>query len=141
MCLHAKVASAFENRSTSTSSWRYLFVFAFRFQLTSQVVVISQIFVAGQMVLEERLFSKYQLSPLDVVGWEGLWGFLLSCPLLIPAYLAPFPFKDNAIEAMQQMTVVPLVAILIVGYMLSIAVYNACGERFRFFFAFSHAEA
>jgi hypothetical protein len=36
------------------------------------------------MVYEERFISKYNVPPLQVVGWEGIFGFLTLGLLIIP---------------------------------------------------------
>lgn len=38
----------------------------------------AQIFTATQFVLEEFILEKYALEPLKVVGWEGVFGFLVT---------------------------------------------------------------
>ncbi|KAF2091779.1 hypothetical protein K490DRAFT_32107 [Saccharata proteae CBS 121410] len=38
----------------------------------------AQIFTASQFVLEENIMEKYELEPLKVVGWEGIFGFLVT---------------------------------------------------------------
>ncbi|KAF1350819.1 putative nucleotide-sugar transporter [Delphinella strobiligena] len=38
----------------------------------------AQIFTASQFVLEENIMAKYELDPLATVGWEGLFGFLVT---------------------------------------------------------------
>jgi drug/metabolite transporter (DMT)-like permease len=38
----------------------------------------AQVFTATQFVLEEFILEKYALEPLKVVGWEGLFGFLVT---------------------------------------------------------------
>jgi drug/metabolite transporter (DMT)-like permease len=38
----------------------------------------AQIFTASQFVLEEWILENYALEPLKVVGWEGLFGFLVT---------------------------------------------------------------
>jgi drug/metabolite transporter (DMT)-like permease len=38
----------------------------------------AQIFTASQFVLEEHILHKYALQPLKVVGWEGLFGFVVT---------------------------------------------------------------
>jgi len=40
------------------------------------LMVISQCFYGGLVVVEEKLFSDYELDPLQMVGLEGLWGCL-----------------------------------------------------------------
>ena len=36
------------------------------------------------MVYEERYIDKYQIPPLQVVGWEGIFGFLTLSLVIIP---------------------------------------------------------
>lgn len=38
----------------------------------------AQIFTATQFVLEEFILERYELEPIKVVGWEGIFGFLLT---------------------------------------------------------------
>jgi drug/metabolite transporter (DMT)-like permease len=48
----------------------------------------AQIFTASQFVLEEYIMHKYFLEPLKVVGWEGLFGFLVTILGMIILHLA-----------------------------------------------------
>jgi drug/metabolite transporter (DMT)-like permease len=48
----------------------------------------AQIFTASQFVLEEYILEKYALEPLKVVGWEGLFGFLVTVLGMIILHLA-----------------------------------------------------
>ncbi|GAM88271.1 hypothetical protein ANO11243_063040 [Dothideomycetidae sp. 11243] len=38
----------------------------------------AQIFTATQFVIEESLMEKYAMDPIKVVGWEGVFGFLVT---------------------------------------------------------------
>ena len=38
----------------------------------------AQIFTASQFVLEESIMEKYSMDPIQVVGWEGAFGFLVT---------------------------------------------------------------
>lgn len=40
--------------------------------------------VACQVVYEERFIGKYNIPPLQAVGWEGIFGFGTLGLLLIP---------------------------------------------------------
>jgi drug/metabolite transporter (DMT)-like permease len=42
------------------------------------LIAAAQIFTATQFVLEESIMEKYSLEPLKAVGWEGVWGFLVT---------------------------------------------------------------
>jgi drug/metabolite transporter (DMT)-like permease len=48
----------------------------------------AQIFTATQFVLEEFILGKYALEPLKVVGWEGLFGFLVTALGMMVLHLA-----------------------------------------------------
>lgn len=38
----------------------------------------AQIFTASQFVLEESIMEKYSMDPIQVVGWEGVFGFSVT---------------------------------------------------------------
>jgi hypothetical protein len=42
------------------------------------LIAAAQIFTATQFVVEESIMEKYAIEPLKAVGWEGLWGFLVT---------------------------------------------------------------
>lgn len=48
----------------------------------------AQIFTACQFVLEEWILEHYALEPLKVVGWEGIFGFLVTFVGMIVLHLA-----------------------------------------------------
>ncbi|KAL8678404.1 MAG: hypothetical protein Q9186_005246 [Xanthomendoza sp. 1 TL-2023] len=48
----------------------------------------AQIFTATQFVLEEWILEHYALEPLKVVGWEGIFGFLVTLVGMIILHLA-----------------------------------------------------
>lgn len=48
----------------------------------------AQIFTATQFVLEEWILEHYALEPLKVVGWEGVFGFLVTLVGMIILHLA-----------------------------------------------------
>ena len=50
------------------------------------MIIIAQIIVALQMVYEEKYLAQYQLSPLQTVGIEGIFGFTLTAILFVPFY-------------------------------------------------------
>ena len=59
-------------------------------QLIGDVMIVcAQVIVASQMVYEEKFISKYDVHPLQAVGWEGTFGFLTMGTLLIPFYFIP----------------------------------------------------
>jgi drug/metabolite transporter (DMT)-like permease len=48
----------------------------------------AQVFTATQFVLEEFILEKYALEPLKVVGWEGIFGFVVTILAMIVLHLA-----------------------------------------------------
>lgn len=57
--------------------------------LGNLLILLAQLVVAIQMVLEEHYLSKYQVPPLLVVGWQGVFGLVLSIIFLTVAYYIP----------------------------------------------------
>ena len=47
---------------------------------------MAQIITASQMIVEEKYVSGSNVSPLQAVGWEGIFGFIVLSLLLIPMY-------------------------------------------------------
>ena len=48
----------------------------------------AQIFTATQFVLEEWILEQYALQPLKVVGWEGVFGFIVTVLGMIVLHFA-----------------------------------------------------
>lgn len=48
----------------------------------------AQIFTATQFVLEEWILEHYALEPLKVVGWEGIFGFIVTAVGMVILHLA-----------------------------------------------------
>lgn len=42
------------------------------------LIAVAQIFTATQFVLEESIMERYSMDPIQVVGWEGIFGFLVT---------------------------------------------------------------
>jgi drug/metabolite transporter (DMT)-like permease len=51
------------------------------------LIAAAQMFTATQFVLEESIMEKYSLEPLKAVGWEGLWGFVVTVICMIVLHL------------------------------------------------------
>lgn len=45
--------------------------------------IVALLFIGGNWISEEKLFGIYYLNPIEVVGWEGLWGSLMYIILLV----------------------------------------------------------
>lgn len=52
------------------------------------LIAAAQIFTASQFVLEEWILENYAMDPLEVVGWEGVFGFSVTVIASIILYLA-----------------------------------------------------
>lgn len=52
------------------------------------MIAAAQIFTATQFVLEEWILEHYALEPLKVVGWEGIFGFVVTLIGMIILHLA-----------------------------------------------------
>lgn len=86
----------------------------------------AQIFTATQFVLEEFILEKYALEPLRVVGWEGLFGFLVTLLGMMVLHLAvgrtlagQYGYFD-AVEGWRQITTYKTVGIASILIMFSI---------------------
>lgn len=115
------------------------------------LIIVAQIIVAVQMVVEEKLLSKYEIPPLQVVGWEGFFGFTILSSALVGLYFVKPPsdfcttpacnnvipagvpqpytcdhFEDTP-DAFTQIANSPAVAGFLSLNILSIAFFNAFG--------------
>ena len=99
-------------------------------------LMIGSILIQGaQFVIEEKFFGKYFLSPMRVVGWEGIWGTLVFGTLLIIFQFIPWDFqlcsKTGVIEdswfALRQAWNNPFTLIMLIWSILFIAGYNGFG--------------
>lgn len=42
------------------------------------LIAFAQVFTATQFVVEESIMERYSMDPIRVVGWEGVFGFLVT---------------------------------------------------------------
>ncbi|CAO2653191.1 Nn.00g026020.m01.CDS01 [Neocucurbitaria sp. VM-36] len=87
----------------------------------------AQIFTATQFVLEERIMEKYAMEPIKVVGWEGLFGFLVTLIGMIILHFAIGTGYFNAREGLYQMTHFRAIAVSSLLIMISIGGFNFFG--------------
>ncbi|KOC69414.1 Transmembrane protein C2orf18 like protein, partial [Habropoda laboriosa] len=105
--------------------------------LTGDLLIIcAQIITAIQMVVEEKFVTVQNISALEVTGWEGVFGFICICILMIPLNFihAPPPFADNSrgtLEATKdafiQIGNSSHLLMAIIGISFSIAFFNFAG--------------
>ncbi|XP_051880898.1 solute carrier family 35 member F6 [Pristis pectinata] len=99
------------------------------------LIIIAQIIVAIQVVLEEKLIYKHDVHPLQAVGTEGIFGFVILTLLLIPMYYIPVGefggnprgVLEDALDAFCQIGMKPLIFLALFGNILSIAFFNFAG--------------
>lgn len=100
------------------------------------LIVMAQIIVATQMVIEEKFITKHNVPPLLGVGWEGLFGFVTLCILLVPMYYIkvgnsifnnPGGRLEDALDAFTQISNNWRVALALTGTIVSIAFFNFAG--------------
>lgn len=65
--LHARAAVSTLEAHTAAETVLGFFLIAF-----------AQVFTATQFVLEESIMERYSMDPIRVVGWEGVFGFLVT---------------------------------------------------------------
>ncbi|KAF2264892.1 integral membrane protein-like protein [Lojkania enalia] len=87
----------------------------------------AQIFTATQFVLEERIMEKYSLEPIKVVGWEGIFGFLVTFIVMVILHFAIGTGYFNAKEGLYQMTHYRSIAVSSILIMISIGGFNFFG--------------
>ncbi|EMD90434.1 hypothetical protein COCC4DRAFT_187005 [Bipolaris maydis ATCC 48331] len=87
----------------------------------------AQIFTATQFVLEERIMEKYSMEPIKVVGWEGVFGFLVTFIGMVVLHLTIGTGYFNAREGLYQMFHYRAIAVSSVLIMISIGGFNFFG--------------
>jgi len=95
-------------------------------------VVIGQFCNAVQVVVEETLLKRRMLKPLQVVGSEGMWGFLLMSIAVLPVmYFIPghsCGSYENSIDALRMIGNNSILLFAVVLYCITIAFYNFFGQ-------------
>lgn len=100
------------------------------------LIVLAQVITASQMVIEEKFVTKYKVAPLQAVGWEGFFGFVVLGTLLVPMYFIPAGntiFQnpggqlEDAIDGFIQIKNSWQVCLGVIGTVLSISFFNFAG--------------
>ncbi|KAF2183240.1 MFS general substrate transporter [Zopfia rhizophila CBS 207.26] len=93
----------------------------------------AQIFTATQFVLEERIMEKYSMEPIKVVGWEGVFGFLVTVIAMVILHISVGVTKAgrygyfDAKEGLWEITHYRSIAVSSVLIMISIGGFNFFG--------------
>jgi drug/metabolite transporter (DMT)-like permease len=107
-------------------------------------LIIAQLFSATQFVVEEKIVNKYEVHPLQMVGWEGIWGSLFYMIVLVGIYFIDCEHGnslcysyiedgqklaklDNWIFALKQMVNSSTILIFTAFYICCISFYNYIG--------------
>ncbi|KAI2788716.1 hypothetical protein POX_e06737 [Penicillium oxalicum] len=97
------------------------------------LIAAAQIFTASQFVLEEWILENYAMDPLQVVGWEGIFGFSVTLIGMIVLHLAVgstdagrYGYFDMK-EGWREITTNRAVAISSILIMISIGGFNFFG--------------
>ncbi|KAF0974756.1 hypothetical protein FDP41_006230 [Naegleria fowleri] len=94
------------------------------------LVILAQILAAIQFVVEEKFFSRYEVAPLQAVGWEGYWGLSMTTIVLFVLYWIPgsdYGSVENAVYAFAQCINNWKIAASTLGSVFSIAFFNFFG--------------
>lgn len=102
--------------------------------LGNTLVIIAQLVVATQMVVEEKLLTKYNVPALQAVGSEGIWGMVGMLLLLIlfqnipglPGTADPDHFEDS-LDALHRLGDNPIILVATLGNIFSISFFNFFG--------------
>lgn len=107
-------------------------------------LIIAQLFSATQFVVEEKIVNKYEVHPLQMVGWEGIWGSLFYIMLLVIFYYVDCDVDNKAcyiyyedgvkkaklenwIFALKQIFNSGYIAVFSICYICCISCYNYIG--------------
>lgn len=96
------------------------------------LVILAQVFSAFQCVFEEHLLCGYEVSSMQTVGMEGVWGVALMAALL--ATLSTVPGSDHGVaeslpDGLYMVRNTSQLQILIVLNMLLVTNYNYVGMQ------------
>jgi len=104
--------------------------------LGDSLILFAQIITAAQMVYEEKYVVTNDIPPLQAVGWEGVFGFLMMSFLLVPFYYIKVDiFANNNSrgviedfpEAITQIMNNKIILLALIGNIISIAYFNFSG--------------
>ena len=89
---------------------------------------------AAQMIVEEKLFRNYRLSPFKVIGMEGIFGLTIYTIFLFIAYFIQWSSSvchdgrlENTPKAFGDLFKNPILLFLFIGLILDIGIYNTLG--------------
>ncbi len=112
------------------------------------MLVVSQFFTATQFIMEARLFDRYYIHPLKLVGCEGMMGLSISIVFIIIFAFVPCPGIDfceapynhltEPIGAMKELVTPVTILVCGLAIVLSIAFFNVAGVSVTKFTSAGH---
>lgn len=95
------------------------------------LVLCGQVVQASQLVCEEFLMKEVDLPPMQIVGWEGIWGTLMMFVIVYPV-LWFIPGQDHGhgediVDTLAMIGNSHVLFALVVIYFFSCATFNATG--------------
>ena len=106
------------------------------------LIIIAQLFSAMQNVYEERIFSQYNVNPMQATGIEGAAGIVYTA-IILPivnnwsctpqtdaeghVLFCPFGRVEDSILALKQIASSLPLAIFVLGYTVSTVFFNSIG--------------
>jgi len=98
------------------------------------LMLIAMCIQACQMIVEEKLFRKYKLSPLKVIGFEGVFGMCFYIVFLFVAYfihcngaLCHNGRLEDSIAAINGLGENIVLLFLVIALILDIGIFNTLG--------------
>lgn len=91
------------------------------------LIVIAQVFSACQMVYEENYAIEMDISALEVVGWEGIFGFLVLTLYLLFYGVIQHDMSKTPLESITQIGNSPILIAAAILVIISIAIFNFTG--------------
>ncbi|KAG7400542.1 hypothetical protein PHYBOEH_005342 [Phytophthora boehmeriae] len=98
-------------------------------------IIAAQVLCALQIVVEEHMMLALNVSPMLLVGLEGLWGlvfYVILVPILTltPAKGSAFArtWHEDFIDSFEQVRNSPALMVLILGYIVAVGTLNVTGN-------------
>jgi len=93
--------------------------------------LLSQVFGASQIITEEKMLKSLKIPPMQVVGYEGVWGTILMICIVFPVnYFLPGEdngSNENAYDTYLMLCNNHRLLCLICLYIFSCSTYNIAG--------------
>ena len=96
------------------------------------LVVIAQAIQAFQTIAEEQLLHDSTTPPMQIVAWEGFWGFCICSFIGIPMayFIHTSPgdgLSEDTPDSFYMMSLKPMIILLVVLFILFVALFNIFG--------------